>query len=327
MSLATSNRSPRRKRRRLRRARRGPRWANRLAIFITLLLIAGPLGSIFAQMEVGAWHAAQGLEASWQNEFSTAIDKYDEALAWDPEETDYLVLRSEANLARGDKAQALADAKLAIEVAPLSSAAEEAYTSALVHLGRASEAADFCDERLKALGNGQEGALTVRRNQLAYFLALANKDLDRALKEVNLSLGHVEARLKEIAADPDHSARFGLTMTRSTIADTRAMVLLRQSKLAEALKDMDEVIGVARVLQKRVEQEAISNSMDNQYRTRSLHEARRTLATYYYHRSLIHAALAEHDQDQSARLRHVLRASVDRQRVTELGWPPNDSLF
>jgi tetratricopeptide (TPR) repeat protein len=327
MSLATSNRSPPRKRRRLRRAQRGPRWANRLAIFITLLLVGGPLGSIFTQMEVGAWHAAQGLEASWQNEFSTAIAKYDEALAWDPEETDYLVLRSEANLARGDKAQALADAKLALEIAPLNFSAGEAYAAALMHLGRATDVAEFYEERLKALGNSYEGAIASRRNQLAYALAFAGKDLDRALDLVNQAIRYYDRELDEIVAYPKHNDRYPLTMNKAATTDTRAMVLLRQSKLADALKDMDNVIGVAQILQERVEREAISNSMDNQHRKRSLHDARRTLATYYYHRSLIHAAIAEHEQNESARFEHDLQATLDRQRVRELGWTPDDSLF
>lgn len=274
-------------------------------------------------MEVAAWRAAEAQTAVWEGDYSLALRKFDEALAWDSDQPGYLVLRSEVHLQQGDIDAALADAEQALELAPRNMAVQEAYTTALTRAGRAEEAAAFYDKRLQALGDYSPLEKVLRRNQVAYSLALAGKDLDRALEQINLALDELKASDDRPALGLDESVLSG---NQLALLDTRAMVLYGQGKLKQALADMNAVIREAEARQGQVEKLAQAHSIDDRHREQQLHTSRRPLATYYYHRALMHEAqAAEATGDQ--RIAELARAALDRDRVRELGFTPDETLF
>jgi tetratricopeptide (TPR) repeat protein len=289
-------------------SRRGPRWANRLAIFLTLALVAAPLTYVGILMEIAAWHAAAGQDALWNGQYEQAIRKFDDALAWKPEEETYLALRSEALLELGKVDEALANARQAIEIAPLRPTIQFAYVTALVRAGKSAEAAEFYEKRLAALGDDELASYgPTLRNNMAYHLALANVDLDRALKEINAVI------------DPKQP--------NYVLLDTRAMVLYRLGRFDEALADMNATIAQAKQLQPLEEENAEANAADHRHREHLLQKVRRGMAVLYYHRALIHAGKAKASADESVKQQHDADAALDREQVRKVGFTPDDRLF
>jgi tetratricopeptide (TPR) repeat protein len=131
----------------------------------------------------------------------------------------------------------------------------------------------------KLLANWQSQAIV--DNLMAYFLAIIGDDLDQALERVD----------KALQADKESEAYL----------DTRAFVLYRLGRAAEALPDADAAVAA-------VERVFGENPKSP--------DARKNVAVIIYHRSLILEALGKSS-----------KAEQDRDRVRELGFEPDEHLF
>ena len=291
----------------------GPRWANRLALLITLLLVLGPLCFFGTQLEIAAWYAAAGQDAAWDKQPSKAIEQYTTALSWAPNQPDYLVLRSEQYLLQDDLAAALADAKLAYQVAPERMSTCEAYSTALVRAGQRDEAVKLWQTLLQEAEQSESARLPIYWNSLAYFQALANQDLDQALVYINKAL-------ERFPAQPG-------------MLDTRGFVYFRQGKQNEALVDLNASIASLQQTRAQDERDIGDRAIDTRHQEQLLHDYRRNLAVIYYHRSLVLDALARELSDKTqadasiTRMSHELQAVRDRETVRSLGFMPDESLF
>lgn len=287
---------------------RGPRWANRLAIVVVVLSVLGPLAVVGIRAEVASWHAARGVDAAWDGRAKEAITHYDNALAWDPYRAGFYTLRAKAYLELERPAQAVADARQATELAPAQEAAAHVYTTALLRDGQGKQAADFYEEQLPYLGIYDDGRRAGLQNNIAAILATANIELDRALK-------HIEAALK-------------FAPNQAYFIDTRAMVLYRKGEFAKALIDAQKAIGNPAQASRAVEVAVSNLSADDRHRAYQVREGHRGIAQLLYHRALIHEALATQAKDDlNSRITHQIQAVADRQRIRDLGFVPNETLF
>ncbi len=291
----------------------GPRWANRLALFITLLLVLGPLCFFGTRLEIAAWYAAAGQDAAWDKQPAKAIEKYTAALSWAPNQPDYLVLRSEQYLLQDNIEAALADAKLAYQSAPDRMTVCDAYSKALVHAGKGGEAVKIWKEKLQEAEQAESAALPNYWNSVAYFQALANQDLDEALVLINKAL-----------------ERFP---TEGGLLDTRGYIHFRQGKLNEALVDMNAAVLLLQQAQAQQERDIRDRAIDERHQEYLLHAYRHNLAVIYYHRSLVLDALAKETEAKAqadasiTRMSYELQAIRDRETVRSLGFRPSESLF
>lgn len=105
----------------------------------------------------------------------------------------------------------------------------------------------------------------------------------------------------------------------SSFLDTRAWVQYRRGNLNEALVDMNRVIEVATVRLQGVEaafRETQKQIVRSEVYEPEIHEERRIVAIFYYHRATIHRALGDE-----------LRAFADEIQVRRLGQEPGPHLF
>ncbi len=291
----------------------GPRWANRLALFITLLLVLGPLGFFGTRLEIAAWYAAAGQDAAWDKQPELAIEHFTTALSWAPSQPDYLVLRSKQYLEQNNVEAALADAKLAYQVAPQRMSVCEAYSTALLRADRGDEVVKMWQTLLQEAEQSETAQLSMYWNSLAYFQALANQDLDQALVYIN----------KALESNPSQAA----------LLDTRGFVYFRQGKLKEALQDLNASIALLQQTRVLSERDIRDRAIDDRHRDQELHAYRRNLAVIYYHRLLVLEALARELDGQTqedaavTRMAYELQAIRDRETVRSLGFTPHESLF
>ena len=260
----------------------GPRWANRLALLITLLLVLGPLCFFGTRLEIAAWYAAAGQDAAWDKQPSNAIEQFTTALSWAPNQPDYLVLRSEQYLLQDNIEAALADAKLAYQVAPERISVSEAYSTALVRAGHADEAVKIWQTLLQEAEQAESSQLPTHWNSLAYFQALANQDLDQALVFINKALDRYpppddKADVRE--ADQVNQRRLGML-------DTRGFIYYRQGKLKEALDDLNASIALGQQRWAQDDRDTRDLAIDSRHQEQLTRAYRRNLAVIYYHRSL-----------------------------------------
>jgi tetratricopeptide (TPR) repeat protein len=266
-----------------------------------------PLGFYLGRKEVAAWEAAAAQQASWQDDRSAALEKLDRALQWDPESVEYLILRSRLYLELDQTKEALVDATQAFERSPESSVVTEAYCNALVRAGRGAEAAEVLDQRLEALNADEVDALMMMRNGVAYHLALADVELDRALLLTNLSL-------MQWPNEP-------------SFLDTRAMVNLRRGQLDDALADIKLSIAghTAQLAKERAK--ATAFSIDERHLEQQRKFERRSQAVLLYHRALIYEAQSKAAPSEEDRHNAEVSAALDRAAIRKLGFTADERLF
>lgn len=164
-----------------------------------------------------------------------------------------------------------------------------------LHLGRFDDAAKLCDE---LASNSTILSLQFDKmvdNNIAYFLAVANRNLDKA-----------ETRAIRAVENNPQSA---------TVLDTRGFVFLRLGKFKEALADFDTALKDIRVDFTRLSIPAKSGR-DDLERLAELAITKRTLAVVLYHRSLALEAAGKTKEMQA-----------DRDEIGSLGFEPNEHLF
>lgn len=287
---------------------RRSRWANRCAVLATLLVVLGPLGFIYTRAEIASWYAARAMNAVWDEKYAAAIEHYDRALAWDAEDAGYLVLRAEALLELDRNDEALKDSRRAAELAPDNSFVLQVYTTALVRTGQAAEAAKLYEDRLPYLGIYDDRLRALLQNNIAFILATANLDIERAKKHIDEALEY----------EPDNLSYI----------DTRAMVFYRQGEHEKALADMQRALRSSTQLLSLTQTVAADSSIDQRHRSYNERKGRYVWAQMLYHRALVHEALAaKADGDDAKRIAHQIQAVTDRQKIRELGFTPSEKLF
>lgn len=273
--------------------RRGRRRSHRgalLLIFFVLGLMSTPLLLEWWPAEAARWQVATAAEQHLDGDTEGALQTLDEAIARLPESGDLYLQRARYNLALKQYETAIED----LEQALVAGAAIEQVlllrSHVYHHMGRHDDAIKDCLELLRMSKEDYIGSTAVALNNLAYARALAKSDLDEALK-------NIDEAIRLAGADP-------------TYLDTRGYIRHLLGDYDGALIDMDRSIeGVEKLYTGRYV---------DVFPDARLYQADRdqTIAVLLYHRSLVYDKLRRRED-----------AENDRERVRELGFEPNDSLF
>ncbi|MFO0821377.1 MAG: hypothetical protein U1A77_25765 [Pirellulales bacterium] len=280
----------------------GRKWTTRVVILLFVLLVCGPL--LFSQFptEVARWHQAAAVEAFLDGNLDQARQSLAQALEWAPGDVWLLVQRASWERELGNYEQALATCEEALERGDVPLRVYWERSQIYQHMGRWQDAVE--DWR-KIESIVQQGGVAMSEatvlNGLAYARALANIELDEALRDVNRSLE--------------------LTGKQAALLDTRGYIHFRRGAFESARADLNEAISLLEAEQRS------GGSQDKTKGRETTHEDPReerrlkkerdhTLAVLLYHRLLI---LEE--------LEAEVEADMDRKRIVELGFEPSEKLF
>lgn len=279
------------------------RW---LVVLAVVALVLGPLLKRLVPKEIAKAHLAVAQEKFLNDDAEGAAAALAKSLVWAPRFFDALAFRAEMQGKAGDHEAALADLEAAFAAAP--GALERIHTrilraEVLHELGRHTDAVAELEpiERQQLAANAAWHASDVTidhmwalvLNARAYARALAGREVETGLKEINEAL--------RIRGDEE------------ALLDTRGLLRYLLGEFEPALKDLDKAVEKGERL---ITPENPAQIGDRRVHLRHRESLNRVVAVLRYHRALVLDKLEQPD-----------RAEADRQRVRELGFEPNESLF
>lgn len=272
-----------------------PHWGNRLAICGILAMVLVPFSFGFLPREVARWYAAAATTAEWDGNYDLAQERLAQAIAWDAENPEWYLTRALLHEEHGEYAAALADCDALLELQPENIEALKIHSMMCIHLGKPDAAINDW-KQFRSLAE-RDGTLHVSDyNDIAYFFALADRDLDEALVFINRALVN----------DPENYQ----------LLDTRGYVYYRLNKYAEARRDLDKAVADAKSDLAKREHDIKTVITDPQRYQEVLHALRKPAAVIIHHRALVLEKLGLEAE-----------AEIDRARVRELGFTPDEHLF
>jgi tetratricopeptide (TPR) repeat protein len=270
------------------------RFGLRWLVLLFLLALVGPCAIVQGPREVGRWQLAAALRHRVAGDNDRAYARIESALRWLPDSTDLLLQRAAWRLEDGDPAAALEDANRAVELSRSDWRVRMYRSHVLQHAGRRAEAVEdwkWIDLRSNASGVPPRSQAL---NGLAYARAVAQKDLDEALVNVNRAL----------ELEPEQPAYL----------DTRGYIHYLRGQYAQALPDMNAAVGGMERMLLLAKRERRQPVVGPQFRDFT---EERGVAVVRFHRALVLLALGRETE-----------AEIDLARVRELiGGEPDDSLF
>jgi tetratricopeptide (TPR) repeat protein len=274
-------------------------WAGIVMILLVVSILVIPLLYVWAPQETARWFLASAVEQRLDGDLGGALESLDRAIEKFPDREELFLKRAEWRRHQGEYELALADVEHAVELAPHDAHVYLARCQIRQHLGRFEEAVedmlkllDFSDRQW-----GVDRAAVL--NGLAYARALANQDLEEALKDVEEALR--------------------LHGDNGAMLDTRGFLHYRLGNLGEARMDMDRAVQEVEVVHEGLAAGLNGKRLgviDKREEELSFQQHARSVAVIRYHRALVLDALNETE-----------KAEQDRQRVVELGYEPSDELF
>ncbi|MDP6442996.1 MAG: hypothetical protein QGG36_04145 [Pirellulaceae bacterium] len=297
-----------------------PAWLTPTLTLITCAIALGPLYNE-PRFELARWQLAIGGHHAAEGDYPAAIEQASAALETAPDLPAVLLHRALwRNSALGDyqsaDPQAIEDLNLLLLRNPKNTDALQRRASLLQTIGEHERAIDDHRRALRVARARPDSQLNRARvrfalNGLAYSRAVANRDLDEALQEI------------QEATRNSPSVGFGMLDTRAFIRYRRGEIELALADMHAAIADMDDKIEIglydkrgddlaAAMKGEGVRLELLADErLAAQETKRNLH----TQAVLYYHRALIRRAA-----------RQARGAKADIERVRQLGARPDDSL-
>ena len=278
-------------------AERSPsRPPNRRA-FLIILVILGLLSvPIFSWLpgEVVRWRMALAAERRLDGDLKEAIQILDAAIAKTPDRPELYLRRAEYYSEAEEYEQAIQDLDQALLVGAPANVVISERSQALHHLGRHAEAIDACKELQRLSQEEHIGSVWEALNALAYARALGQVELEDGLENAEEAI-----RL----AGPNLG-----------VLDTRGYLHYLLGDYESAADDLEAAV-------EQVEAYYAQAPNPEYLPDRRLHDLEQKfrdqlVAVLRYHRSLNYDKYGEHD-----------KAQADRDRVRELGFEPDASLF
>ncbi len=296
-------------------------WGNRIAILVAALLVLGPISFAAIPTEIARWHVAAAQEAQWSEDYDTALTQLDKAIEVDPENPVWWLRRASFQESHRQYQAALKDARETARLLNNSPGARMLVVSAAL----AAEEHEQAKKELASLEkfiqeNPQySGAMD---NEVAYFKALLNEDLEDALARSNAAINRfkqdqpalqgVSLLLSQFFGSDSSKRDLG----EASLIDTRGVIYWRMGKLPEARADLDQAIKLAEPLILENMSQLRENAVDTRQLKQMKREVSETLAVMRYHRSLVFEALGM-----------KFEAALDRARVRDLGFTLDEKLF
>ena len=227
-------------------------------------------------------------------ELRDALFQLNKAADLAPDNPTVLYQRAEVLFRMNRDSEAVADCRQCIQLNHKPRRVYSVLSYALLNTGNYVAAIEATKQELRL---SKAGVVQARaENRLAYTYALANRELQTALDLSNKSIKMI---IKHGASD------------LPAYLDTRGYIYFRMGQNELALADMNRAIP-------RLEQylaQYANLRLPSRYKTQ-VEQTERSLAVFFYHRSLIY--------DQ---MKKPLKAQLDRDRIEELGHKPGDKLY
>ncbi|MBW3599739.1 MAG: hypothetical protein KY475_21020 [Planctomycetes bacterium] len=285
-----------------------PHYARWIVVLAAVVLVIGPLlGGASLQNERARWRVAAALEHWLDGELSAALAELDAAAEIAPDYPRIYQLRSDLRIEAGDYAGALEDAQRLMELAPRDIQSVQAKADALVYLGRAEEAARTWVKFSEQTQDAYNWASPEMQNSVAYYRALGEVGLKRALSQINAAIDR-----RQLGATWKDS--------QPMLMDTRGYIRYLRGDYKSALADMNVAVLTAERLrdeeQTRRKLSAAQSVEDPRVAAKILNGLDEMVAVIRYHRGLVFDAL---NREEAAQL--------DYRRVRQLGFEPGPQLF
>lgn len=285
-----------------------PRWGRRFVIGAAIALVALPLIWASLRVEIARWYLASAQEAELNGDLDSAIAACDHALSWCSTRPEIWSFRGKIRLAAKDLQGALDDCNHAVELSPDGSV--DAFHSRMLVYQRMGDhdkaladansivkiAMDLTRTR-QARAMGQR-AMSIHEalNVRAYARALANKEIDAGIDDINNAMARVE---------PEEVFSY---------LDTRGYLLYLRGDYEAARVDMERAVELGE--QQRSELPAVAESEKTAERRVVDRQFRDALAVLYHHRGLVYQALGDE-----------ARAEADLKVADEMGYSPEDGVW
>jgi tetratricopeptide (TPR) repeat protein len=256
-------------------------------------------------------------------DLSGALADLDRAVSWAPAHAGAYEQRAEVRLALSDACEdpaqrkalvglALDDYNTLIRLSPRYAMGYVARGGAWQRLRRFPEA---IDDLTQAIALSPQRWPTPRNNR-AYFRALANIDLDEALKDIQVALRAFDEWAAEVklqsSRDQFVAVEKKIDSDRATLLDTRGYIYFRQDNLSEALKDLTNAINATKAWADYVrEAGAQKPSVQAAFQRHTNHN----LAVMYHHRGEVLEKLGDSN------------AKADLDLSLQLGYNPDQGVF
>jgi len=274
-----------------------PRRSNRRAVLIIVVilgLMSAPMIFKWLPGEAARWRIAVAEEQRLDGDLPGAIRTLDAAIGEYPESAEIYLRRAAYHSEAKEYESAIQDLDQALVAGAAANVVLSERSQALHHLGKHAEAIEDCKELLRLSREERIGSPWEALNALAYARAL----------------GQVE--LKEGLENAEEAIR--LAGPNLGILDTRGYLHYLLGEYESAADDLEQAVEQVEAYYAR--------TPDAEYLPdRRLHESdqrrrNQMIAVLRYHRSLNYDKHGKHE-----------KAKADRERVRELGFEPNASLF
>ena len=266
-----------------------------IGLFIGIALF--PVLYVWAPDEIARWYQAAAEEQRLDGNLKEAIESIGHSIDRFPDNEELLLKRAEWLNDDGEYEQALADCERALDLAPDLNGFR-LRSMILQNLGQFDEAIQDSLAMLKLTETMDSRYRPEMLNWVAYSRALANKDLDQALQEIEESL-----KLRAPVA---------------ATLDTRGFIHYLRGEYDKARSDLDRAVEEieAQLASANRQFDGESGVFDPRVSKLNQEQLQKSVAVLRYHRSLVFDALG----DESL-------AEEDRQRVVTLGHEPDNRLF
>lgn len=271
------------------------RWPGVLLILFIIGVVIVPLLWHGLSDEIARWRLAAAWEQRLDGDLDGALASLDRAIESDGENLELLLQRAAWHQENGQAELALADCQRAAELQPDDARVLFQRSQLYQELERHDEAiADM--EHLTQVGGFTPSA---NLNALAYARAVGQRQLDKALAEVEEAL--------EMEGE------------NAAYLDTRGFIHWQLGHFDAALRDMDKAVREMEAMFER-DREQVERLRSITVDARSIElefeKRKRGLAVLLYHRGLVYQSLGDEKS-----------AETDLQRVRELGFEPSPKLF
>lgn len=277
----------------------------RRAGFLLIAIAVGVIAADFVPKEIARWLFAAAINAHEEavnarrernvaladEKANLAQQRISRAITFDARNPRIFLQRAQWRLEQEMYAAALEDCDRAIELAPESLPIYRLRAVINLELNEWDKVlADA--KRIVELAEGKGDAnLWEPLNELAYFRALANRDLDAAEKDANRAIALLEKQINETTQAPRDPAH---AIYRAMLYDTRGYVHFRQGRYQQALADYHTAIrslGRARELWSTWER-SVPETLAANHRPWFQSSVHQCLITYA-HRAMAYEALGQ----------------------------------
>ncbi len=272
---------------------------------LLIAVIVGVVGFVMFLVPEGRSMMAQrqlklAQEKIANDDLPGALPHLERALEWAPNQPKVRLLVAHLRLQAGDAEGALKEYDAYIELNPNYPGAYTGRAEVFRRLGRYDEAIADTNTAVKLSPDNDHAVL----NNRAYTRAIANKELDPALNDIQRAL--------QLAPQP----KSDLDETRAMYLDTRGFIYHRLGREDEALADLDEAITFYRQMFPAMVKVAKSQDLGTKQLAQIKKSWQQNLAVMLHHRGEVYQAQGQEEL-----------AKKDLEQADVLGYDPANGVF